>query len=260
MGGYLRRLGILKTNLTVPVAFTMPGFYHLEQIFLKKCELEGEGADMLTSYKRLLPFVQGREPTCPVRGLAVGQAVRIWKEVAHPDLLNQHRDLAWQVAHGVLPVRGVMHARGMSAISGCPRCNKEERVRHLLWDCEVAQALWKEVYPLLRLLDKRIKLDCQLVQYGTGHRLGSAAWTLIWQVINCAKEAMWKARRLLVLEEKLLLTEQIKRVAWAAVKENMFRDSRRRGQEGARRAWGRAAWTMVMGQGGSACSGPGLPV
>ncbi|XP_035257283.1 uncharacterized protein LOC118218746 [Anguilla anguilla] len=97
---------------------------------------------------------KGREPTCPVRGLALGQAGKIWKEVAHPDLLNRHRDLAWQVAHGVLPVRAVMHRRGMSRIAVCPRdgCGYEEPVRHLLWDCEAAQALWKEVCPLLQHL------------------------------------------------------------------------------------------------------------
>ncbi|XP_035258074.1 uncharacterized protein LOC118219190 [Anguilla anguilla] len=209
---------------------------------------------------------KGREPTCPVRGLALGQARKIWKEVAHLDLLNRHRDLAWQVAHGVLPVRAVMHRRGMSRIAVCPRdgCGCEESVRHLLWDCEAAQALWKEVCPLLQHLHPGIMLDCQLVLYGTKGKIKAKikanAWTQAWQVVNCTKEALWKARCLLVLEDKLLKKEQMKRVAWAAVKDYMFRDSRRKGQEVARRTWGHAAWTMVMGRGGLACSGPGLPL
>lgn len=261
MGGYLRRLGLLNVKLTVPVAFVMPRFYSHVQTFLMKNELEREGAEVLTSYKNLMSFVQGREPTCPVRGLALGQAVRIWKEVAHPDLLNRHRDLAWQVAHGVLPVRGVMHARGMAQNAVCPRtgCGQEETVRHLLWDCEAAQALWKEASLLLNELDKGMKLDCQLVLYGTGHKLRSAVWTRAWQCINCMREALWKARCLLVMEEKELQTEQMRRVAWAAIKDYMLRDSRKKGEESAKCTWGRNAWTLVMGQGGSACSGPGVP-
>ncbi|XP_035257132.1 uncharacterized protein LOC118218663 [Anguilla anguilla] len=192
-------------------------------------------------------FLQGREPTCPVRGLALGQAGKIWKEVAHPDLLNRHRDLAWQVAHGVLPVRAVMHRRGMSRIAVCPRdgCGYEEPVRHLLWDCEAAQALWKEVCPLLQhlYLHPGITLDCQLVLYGTKGKIKANAWTQAWQVVNCTKEALWKARCLLVLEDKLLKKEQMKRVAWAAVKEYMFRDGRRKGQEVAR-----SRTPIMMGQ------------
>ncbi|KAG5830188.1 hypothetical protein ANANG_G00307420 [Anguilla anguilla] len=226
-----------------------------------KFDAEGLGGG---NWEDILKRIQrkGREPTCPVRGLALGQAKKIWKEVAHPDLLNRHRDLAWQVAHGVLPVRAVMHRRGMSRIAVCPRegCGYEESVRHLLWDCEAAQALWKEVSPLLQHLHPGLTIDCQLILYGIKRKTKAKEWTQAWQVVNCAKEALWKARCLLVLEDKVLKKEQTKRVAWAAVKDYMLRHRRRKGQEVARRTWGHAAWTMVMGRGGLACSGPVPPV
>ncbi|KAJ8398696.1 hypothetical protein AAFF_G00418930 [Aldrovandia affinis] len=91
----------------------------------------------------------GREPMCPVRGMALGQAEEVWKAVADPDLLNRHRDLAWLVAHGVLPVRAVMHARRLAQTAECPRagCGGEETVFHALWDCGVAQELWRAAQP-----------------------------------------------------------------------------------------------------------------
>ena len=51
MGGYLRRLGILKIPLSVPVAFLMPRIYQPVQRFVEKLCLEKEGVDVLTSSK-----------------------------------------------------------------------------------------------------------------------------------------------------------------------------------------------------------------
>ena len=137
MGGYMRRLGLINVPLSVPSAFNMPELYRPIQTFFKKCGLEGEGAGTLTSHRAILSFVQGRDPVCPVRGLALGQAEDIWSAVTHPDLLRRHKDLAWMGAHEVVAVRAIMHARRLSAVATCPRnnCPEEETVRHLVWGC-----------------------------------------------------------------------------------------------------------------------------
>ncbi|KAI3360277.1 hypothetical protein L3Q82_014585, partial [Scortum barcoo] len=64
---------------------------------------------------------QEREPVSPVRGLALGEPSTVWRNVNHPALPNRLRDLSWMVAHEILPVRSVMHSRGMSTHSTCPR-------------------------------------------------------------------------------------------------------------------------------------------
>ncbi|KAA8577722.1 hypothetical protein FQN60_002469, partial [Etheostoma spectabile] len=83
---------------------------------------------------------QEREPVSPVRGLALGEPSTVWRNVNHPALPNRLRDLSWMVAHEILPVRSVMHSRGMSAHATCPRpgCGAPESVRHLLWECSAA--------------------------------------------------------------------------------------------------------------------------
>ncbi len=54
------------------------------------------------------------------------------------------------VAHEILPVRAVMHSRGMAKNPVCPRagCNSPETVHHLLWECGAARDLWAKTGPL----------------------------------------------------------------------------------------------------------------
>ncbi|KAG1937627.1 hypothetical protein F2P79_018086 [Pimephales promelas] len=82
-----------------------------------------------------------RESVSPVPGLTLGEAKDVWRNAAHPALQNRLKDLSWMVAHEILPVRAVMHSRGMAKNSTCPRsgCGFPETVQHLLWECGAAR-------------------------------------------------------------------------------------------------------------------------
>ena len=211
MGGYLRRLGILKIPLTVPVAFLMPSFYQSVQTFLMKCGLEREGADTLTSFKSLLSVVQGRDPTCPVRGQVLGQAETIWSAVTHPDLFNRHKDMAWLIAHGVLSVRAVMFSRRLARTAECPRdgCTEAETVRHVLWDCRFAQRFWRLALQLLKPLMKGGVLDWQVVLQGGGKKkMTESDWSVLWRALNSCRWTLWVARTVVLMENKTIFPEQ----------------------------------------------------
>eukprot|EP00063_Salmo_salar_P088097 XP_014062932.1 PREDICTED: uncharacterized protein LOC106609062 isoform X3 [Salmo salar] len=143
-----------------------------------------------------------REPVCPVRRLATGEPTTVWRNVAYPALLNRHRDLSWMVAHEIIPVRAVMHTRGMARTPACPRpgCGQDESVRHLLWECRAARDLWKEAGPLMSLcLPAGEDLTPQLVLYGVGRRpIPPKAFTKLWPTFACLKDALWSSRNLLV--------------------------------------------------------------
>ncbi|XP_029555022.1 uncharacterized protein LOC115153570 [Salmo trutta] len=143
-----------------------------------------------------------REPVCPVRRLATGEPTTVWRNVAYPALLNRHRDLSWMVAHKIIPVRAVMHTRGMARTPACPRpgCGQDESVRHLLWECRAARDLWKEAGPLMSLcLPAGEDLTPQLVLYGVGRRpIPPKAFTKLWPTFACLKDALWSSRNLLV--------------------------------------------------------------
>ncbi|XP_052365534.1 uncharacterized protein LOC127924897 [Oncorhynchus keta] len=168
LGSYLRTLRLIPVDLRAPVSFLLPPPYIQLQKFLRHFKLEKETVTVLTKHRSLLSLVQDQEPVCPVRGLALGEPTTVWRNVAHPALLNRHRDLSWMVAHEILPVRAVMHSQGMARTSACPRpgCGQEESVRHMLWECRAARDLWKEAGPLISLcLPAGEDLTPQLVLY-----------------------------------------------------------------------------------------------
>lgn len=120
LGSYLRTLRLIPVDLRAPVSFLLPTHYAQLQRFLRHFKLEKEIVTVVTKHRSLLSLVQEREPVCPVRGLATGEPTMVWRNLAHPALLNRHRDLSWMVAHEILPVRHVMHSRGMARTSACP--------------------------------------------------------------------------------------------------------------------------------------------
>ena len=121
MGSYLRQLRILPPDLTTPVAFNLPAEYSFIRKFLRKYVLEKQDVTILTNAKSLASLVQDREEVSPVPGLTLSEAKQVWRNAAHPALQNKHKDLSWLAAHEILPVRAVMHSRGMGTNSICPQ-------------------------------------------------------------------------------------------------------------------------------------------
>ncbi|KAG1937632.1 zinc finger CCHC domain-containing protein [Pimephales promelas] len=143
-----------------------------------------------------------REQVSPVRGLTLSEAQTTWRSVSHPALLNRHRDLAWMVAHEILPVRAVMHSRGMARNPSCPRagCGAPETVRHALWECSAARDLWalagSQQFPCLPAGEV---LTYKRIMGGLSQKGKPATPPLnLWLPINCIKDAIWTSRNLLV--------------------------------------------------------------
>ena len=202
MGSYLRRLRLFNTDLRIPVSFNLPPAYAFIQTFLKHFNLEQEELQILTNHRSLISAVQEQEPVSPVRGLALGEPSNVWRNANHPALSNRLRDLSWKVAHEILPVRAVMHSRGMAAHSTCPRpgCGAPESVRHLLWECSAAVDLWAIAGSLqFPYLPAREVLTAQLVLYGVSSKTwNKKVFAQIWLTLAAIKDAIWTSRNLLV--------------------------------------------------------------
>ena len=223
MGSYLRRLGILAKDLKVPVSFNLPPAYAFIQKFLKQFSLEREELRVLTNHRSLISFVQEREPVSPVRGLALGEPSAVWRNVNHPALPNRLRDLSWMVAHEILPVRSVMHSRGMSARATCPRpgCGAPESVRHLLWECSAAVDQWATADSLqFPYLPAREVLTAQLVLYGVSReKMAKEDFAKQWLALAAIKGAMWTSRNLLVRKHTQIPPAAVIRMAAATARE-----------------------------------------
>ncbi|XP_046711707.1 uncharacterized protein LOC124390060 [Silurus meridionalis] len=149
--------------------------------------------------------VTDRETVSRVPGLTLGETKQVWKNAAHPALQNRHKDLSWMVAHEILPVRAVMHSRGMATCPTCPRpeCHAPETVRHLLWECGAARDQWTATGPLLFpcLPAGGVQMDYKLAVLGVGKcwkALTKQQFTVLWLTLNAIKDAIWSTRNLLV--------------------------------------------------------------
>ena len=224
MGSYLRSRRFLKTDLKRPVSFNLPKFYAFIPKFLKHFNLEHEELQVLTNHRLLISVVQERESVSPVRGLALGEPKQVWRNVNHPALPNRLRDLSWMVAHEILPVRTVMHSRGLSNTSVCPRpgCGALESVRHLLWECTAAVDQWATAGTLqFPSLPAGEVLTAQLVLYGVGlsPSVTQKDFTRIWLTLAAIKDATWTSRNLLVGRHMLSPPVAVIRKAAATVRE-----------------------------------------
>ena len=222
MGTFLRRIKILPIDLKVPVSFNLPPPYAFIQTFLKKLQLEQEGLHILTNHRSLLSVVQEREPVSPVHGLAFGEPSTVWCNVNHPTLTNRLRDMSWMVAHEILPVRSVMHSRGMAANPTCPRpgCGAPETVRHLLWECSAAVDQWATADSLqFPCLPAREVLTAQLVMYGVSQKQDcSRVFSKQWLTLAAIKDAIWTSRNLLVRRHMQIPPVAVIRMAAATIK------------------------------------------
>ncbi|XP_042609848.1 uncharacterized protein LOC122142963 [Cyprinus carpio] len=205
MGSYLRTLKILPVDLKCPVSFNLPKEYSFIKKFLKKYLLEQHDVTILTNHKSLISVVQDRELVSPIPGLTLSEAKQVWRNAAHPALQNRHKDLSWMVAHEILPVRAVMHSRGMAKNPICPRsgCNSPETVHHLLWECSTARDLWARTGPLYFpcLPAGGAHFGYQLAILGVGRGLkdlSAQEFTSLWLTLNVIKDAIWATRNLLV--------------------------------------------------------------
>ncbi|KAM7388959.1 hypothetical protein PAMP_022961 [Pampus punctatissimus] len=162
-----------------------------------------------------------REPVSPVRGLALGEPSTVWRNVNHPALPNRLRDLSWTVAHEILPVRSVMHSRGMSKSSTCPRpgCGEPETVRHLLWECSAAVDQWAMAGSLnFPYLPAREVLTAQLVLYGVSEtKLKKNDFAKQWLTLAAIKDAIWTSRNLLARKHMQIPPVAVIRMAAATV-------------------------------------------
>ena len=222
MGSYLARIKLLPINLRAPVSFNLPPAYEIIKKFLRHFNLE-QNVDVLTNHRSLLSLVQEREAVSPVPRLALGQPQNVWHNVNHPALPNRLRDLSWMVAHDILPVRAVMHSRGMAANSTCPRpgCGAQETVRHLLWECRGAADQWATAGSLINSRTRPVGggLTAQLVLYGVGQeRLSKAQYGQLWLTLAAIKDAIWTTRNLLVSKRMHIPPVAVLRMAAATVR------------------------------------------
>lgn len=100
------------------------------------------------------------------------------------------------VAHEILPVRSVMHSRGLT----WPGCGAAESMRYLLWECSAAGDQWATAGSLnFPYLQAREVLTAQLVLCEVSPKTRTKEdFAQMWLTLAATKDAMHTSRNLLV--------------------------------------------------------------
>lgn len=246
LGPILRGFKMFYPVLTVPTSWEAPFLYNKIKLFLKKEELFVLEKEVWQDPRKVRKFVQDREKMCNVSFFNPQVVEGIWLEVAHPRLMNRHKDLAWQTVHEILPVRASMYRRNLWKTPRCPfkDCGAEETAAHLFWGCGQAKKVWREAEDILSgFLNNRNILKAMVLHGVKPGFVVKEKWACLWILLNCFKEAMWKARNLFVFKGKLLTSEEVKILACYRLREYQVRDALREGEEIARERWS-TCWSL----------------
>lgn len=142
-------------------------------------------------HSRLTPVGKLNEEDCKM----------IWSNVNNSTLTNDHKDLAWKVAHQCLPTRAFLERRNCTNNAKCPRpsSGENETVVHLFWSCPTARGVWSLVSPLLQALYE-VPRCYENIAHGCLKRNQTTTVEKWRVVINCVEESLWKARNVSVMK------------------------------------------------------------
>ncbi|KAK6471301.1 hypothetical protein HHUSO_G29651 [Huso huso] len=184
----------------------------------------------------------------PVGTLVEEDCRTVWRNVSASYLLNAHRDLAWSVVHQCLPLRSFLYRRGGTASPVCirPGCLGEETVHHLMWSCSFAQEVWRKMYIWLEKIERKIVLTEHGILYGLPSiKISKEKFGKIWSIINCTKDALWKARNILLWKKCALSAEAVYALALSIARDYVARDLVHRSGDEVSKIWGLEREQMV---------------
>ncbi|CAJ0934779.1 unnamed protein product [Ranitomeya imitator] len=179
------------------------------------------------------------EGVSPVSNFSWSRSKRVWRNVFGKFLANIHKDIAWMAAHQCLPTRDFQHRRGLVARAKCPRdsCREDETVLHLFWNCCFAQELWGRLGILLKWVCGLKDFSYEYVLYGLFNCPTTHQFKVCWCIINCAKNAIWKARNILLFNRDFISVNDCIKLAFSEMFIYFLKDVKDVGKKEANRRW-----------------------
>ena len=144
LGHSLRDLCPAFASNLIPHSVNMPGFYKNSlETFRKVVDTSTDLGSLTTkkiylsllSKNMVVPRVVGKIPSIDFS--------QVWPNVQHRFVDPAYRDVAWRVAHQVLPVGVYLYEKNISKINQCFFCNNVESLVHLFVFCKTVLPFWK---------------------------------------------------------------------------------------------------------------------
>ena len=140
---------------------------------------------------------------------------QIWPRIYGGLNPNKECDLAWKIAHGVLPTKAYLYSwKRLGVSERCSRCQARESTSHIFLECTHAPSVWRWMSQLINNISPNIvPLQPHTILLGHGlpwskqHKHNSL---LTLYLIKVTLNHLWQARNLFVFEHKQLTYTEIK--------------------------------------------------
>lgn len=217
IGLHLRHFVPSFASLDIPHSGNIPGYYKLAlQLFRKFVELvpnfmTNQSVSTKFIYKNMLesrlkpPRVQGVHPTIDY--------TKTWKWIQCTFVDPRYRDLAWRIAHQILPTQSYLYKYNISRNSKCYLCKRYvETLYHLFYECPILNGLWSFVASvLLQLTGCQVSISLKAILFNIFAPHVQAHFNeLLLLLINLLKFCIWCKRNQAKHEFKKVTTICIK--------------------------------------------------
>ncbi|CAJ2675264.1 unnamed protein product [Trifolium pratense] len=138
----------------------------------------------------------------------------IWKTLWQQKIPPKYQHLIWRLLHNALPVTDNLQKKGIMCNPLCPRCNaKIEDINHVFKDCTWAQQVWF-ASPLNINFEKLRTSFIDWIHDSFSHNQSDTV-----ELISSICYHIWKARNLLVFQQKDIPVLEILEQACANLRE-----------------------------------------
>ena len=139
---------------------------------------------------------------------------KFWKAILGLNCLSKVKLFMWRACKNILPTNYCLWRRKVSTNDECVFCGLSESLGHALWDCWMAEAVWKETK---MVLPKACHPNCEFIDVIWK---GWEDWKEIeWERLACTAWCIWKNRNAAKFEGKIKQAKELASEALALVKE-----------------------------------------
>jgi hypothetical protein len=217
IGLQLRKYVLSFASLSIPHAEQIPDYYEnairLFRIF-EALAPDFMSRQSVTTKFIYANFVKARiiEPRV-IKIYRNVNFIQSWKWIHSGFVDPRYRDLAWRIAHQILPTQSLLYKYNITKNAKCYLCKHQiETMSHLFYECRILNGLWRFVEStLVQLTGCQVRITLNAIQFNTFKlQVSNINNELQVLLVNTLKYCIWTMRNLCKHEFKKVMTQDIK--------------------------------------------------
>ena len=171
LGLHIRQYVPAYASLSIPHAEKIPQYYKYALLLFRK--FETLSPQFMNQGKITITFIYSKllqptlvEPGC-ITIYPTINFTQVWPRIQSEFVDRNYRDLAWRIAHHILPTQSLLHRYHISDNAKCYLCKQAvESISHLFYECNILKGLWHFVELLIfKLTGSRVTITLNAIRF-----------------------------------------------------------------------------------------------